>query len=421
VFLYTWDGKSYREIAQETNYQEGYLKDLGSQLWLSLSQKVGCQVTKKNLRSILTQFGQWKRATIAQYPQQSDNVCQKLEFPGFPLQFASSLYVERSPIEDLAIDMIRQAGSLIRLKAPQGMGKTSLINHVMGVARRMGMQTVFVDVQQADTEVMGNLERFLRWFCWSIGQQLNLEPKFDDYWFESAGSKLSCTTYMQEYFLHQVQQPFLIAIDKVHYLIDYPNLSQNFFPLLRSWYEQARVRENWSKLRLIIAHTAELELPLPSHQSPFNVGLSLFLSELTTEQVKDLAERYELNKVGISDFHALEPLYQLVGGHPYLLQLAFYWLRSEYLSLAQLLQSAPTAQGIYGEYLRQQWLTLQRNDRLLNAFSEVLSASEPVHLDIATAYRLEGMGLVKLQGVKVSLRCELYREYFRTCLEREHD
>jgi hypothetical protein len=226
---------------------------------------------------------------------------------------------------------------------------------------------------------------------------------------------------MQEYLLHQVQQPILVAIDKVHYLVEYPNLAKNFFPLLRSWYEQARVRENWQKLRLMIAHSAELELPIQSNQSPFNVGLPLHLPELTTEQVKDLASRYELNKVGISDFATLDPLLHLLGGHPYLLQLAFYWLRFGYLSLTQLLESAPTANGIYGDHLHRLWWNLQRDDRLIKAFSKVISATEPIHLDTTTAYALEGMGLVKFQGMKVSLRCELYREYFCAHLECEHD
>ncbi len=88
---------------------------------------------KKNLRLILTEFRQLKGSTIAQHPQ-SDDACQRLGFSGSPLPFGSSLYIERPPIEDLAIAAIRQTGSLIRIKAPQAMGKTSLINHMMGVA-----------------------------------------------------------------------------------------------------------------------------------------------------------------------------------------------------------------------------------------------------------------------------------------------
>lgn len=377
---------------------------------------MGCQVTKKNLKLVLANFCADKSLAATRYSRR-DHISNKIEFPGSPLSFGSPLYIDRSPIEDLAIATLNQVGSLVRIKAPQRMGKTSLINHVMGVARQAEMQTVFVDIRQADTKALGDLDKFLRWFCWVIGQQLNLDTKFDEYWFESAGSKLSCTTYMQECFLRQFECPLIVAIDTAHYLVDYPNIAKNFFSMLRSWYEQARVRDDWQKLRLIIAHVAELELPLPSNQSPFNVGLQLNLPYFTMPQVKDLAEPYELHKVGIDDFFTLQPLLSLVGGHPYLLQLAFYWLQSGYVSLTQLVQEASTDRGIYGEHLRCLCLALQQDDTLMAAFNQMLLTPEPIRLNAKTAYRLEDMGLIQSNDVQSSLGCELYRQYFCTHLE----
>ncbi len=279
VFLNAWEGKLYREIAQETDYEEGYLKDVGSRLWLDLSEQVGRVITKKNLHSVLAEYCNEKKLSTTQSLLTDlvpDNpVPDKIDFPGCPLPFGSALYIHRSSIETQAIASIDQAGSLIRIKAPHRMGKTSLINRVMGVAAQSGMQTVFVDMRQVDATVLEDLDHFLRWFCWDIGHQLNLKPMFDEYWFASAGSKLSCTTYVQEYFLKQSQVPIVIAIDTVHHLVDYPHIAMNFFAMLRSWYEQSRVRADWQKLRLIVAYVAELELPLPSNQSPFNVGLPL--------------------------------------------------------------------------------------------------------------------------------------------------
>ena len=422
VLLHSWEGKLYREMAQETGYEQGYLKDIGSRLWLDLSQKLGREVTKKNLHLTLTDPSTDSSTdeSLSAIPQPlTHHVFDTIDFPGHPLPFGSGLYVQRSPIEDLAIAATQQSGSLIRIKAPQRMGKTSLINHVMGNARQVGMQTVFVDMRQADADVLGDLDHFLRWFCWVIGQQLNLEPQFDKYWFEGAGSKLSCTTYVQEYFLRQSESPLVIAVDTVHHLVEYPHIAKNFFAMLRSWYEQTRVRDDWQKLRMIIAHVAELELKLPSNQSPFNVGLPLNLPWLTTAQVNDLAERYELHKVDIHDFCTLQPLLDLIGGHPYLLQLAFYWLRSGHVSLAQLLQEAGTDKGIYGEYLRCLGRDLERDNTLMTAFQQVLLTPEPTHLNAKMAYRLEDMGLVQIHGVKVSLQCELYRQYFGAYLESQ--
>jgi len=403
-------GKLYREIAQETGYDPGYIKDIGSHLWLALSEKLNCNINKRNIAFMLTQFSQGN-TELYQRKNQPNTTIAEFDFPGRPLPATSPLYIERPPTETLAITTLHQAGSLMRLKAPQRMGKTSLIHRLFGIAHQQEMQTVLVNVQQAEASMLNDLEQFLQWICWAISQQLNLEPKFDDYWFEGAGSKMSCTVYMQEYCLNAVDTPLVIAFDKVHTLCDYPDLASQFFSMLRYWYEQARTPGNWQKLRLILAYSIELTLAIQPHQSPFNVGISLSLPPLTRPQISELAQRYQLEQVGIE---TLDPLVALVGGHPYLLQLAFYWLRSGYLSLEQLLAEAPKAKGIYGEYLEQLWMILAQDKQLEQAFYQVLSSSQPISLDTEIAHRLEGLGLVQLQGLRASSPCELYRNYFLT-------
>lgn len=422
VFCMSLRGDLYREISQATGYDTGYLKDVGSRLWLALSQKLDCEVNKKNLPLILARFNQNQPSNSqglleTSLPALAPNLnpdLEKLDFPGSPLSFKSPLYIERPPIEFLGINTLSQPGSLIRIKAPQRMGKTSLIHHLLGVAQQDGMKTVLINIQQADPYMFDDLEAFLKWFCWSMSQQLNLPSPMEEYWFPGAGSKLSCTLYLQEYLLSQGEEPLVIAIDKVHHLFDYPNLANNFFSLLRSWYEQGRVNSRWQKLRLIISHSTELGLSLQTNQSPFNVGLPLNLPQLNPLQINDLAQRYQLKKSQIGSFTSLESLVQLIGGHPYLLQLAFYWLASGYLSMSQLLQEAATPQGIYREYLRQQELTLEKEPELKQSFEKVLASKQPILLDSNIAYRLEGLGLVKLEGFKASPQCELYRGYFNS-------
>lgn len=55
VFCQSWQGKSYLEIAENTDYEADYIKNVGSQLWQSLSQALGKQITKKNIQSVLRQ------------------------------------------------------------------------------------------------------------------------------------------------------------------------------------------------------------------------------------------------------------------------------------------------------------------------------------------------------------------------------
>jgi hypothetical protein len=418
VFRYSWEGKRYREMAQLTGYEEGYLKDTGSRLWQALSESLGYRVTKKRLQFLLPEAAQAKLSG-SRPPVDDPSLSAPIDFPGSPLPFGSPLYIERPPIEELALTTLEQPGGLLRIMAPWRMGKTSLINYLLGKMRAFGKQVVLIDVRQADASALEDLDSFLRWFCWSICQQLNLECNLDDHWFESAGSKLNCTNYMQEQILARVNTPLVVALDTVHYLMEHPYIAKNFFTMLRSWYEQARVRPQWQKLRLILAHVADLDLPLQAHQSPFNVGLLLELPYLTSPQIHQLRASHTLQSVSVGEATTLQTLVDLVGGHPYLLQLAFYWLQSGKLSIKQIVQTASTNQGIYREYLRRLWLALQQDEVLVEAFYEVLTSHDPIHLPSKQAHALAGMGLVEIVGYKVRLQCELYRGYFCPLLELE--
>lgn len=56
VFLESWLGRTYREIAQQLSYEHDYIKQIGSQLWRSLSLVVGEEVSKKNIKAVLHRY-----------------------------------------------------------------------------------------------------------------------------------------------------------------------------------------------------------------------------------------------------------------------------------------------------------------------------------------------------------------------------
>ena len=56
VFLQTWAGLSYKEIAEQLGYQHDYIKQVGSQLWRSLSQTFGEPVSKRNVKAVLRHY-----------------------------------------------------------------------------------------------------------------------------------------------------------------------------------------------------------------------------------------------------------------------------------------------------------------------------------------------------------------------------
>ncbi|OKH38322.1 hypothetical protein NIES2119_09805 [[Phormidium ambiguum] IAM M-71] len=56
VFRQAWEGKSYEEIAINSGYDVGHVKNVGYQLWKKLSCALGQRITKTNFRCVLYQY-----------------------------------------------------------------------------------------------------------------------------------------------------------------------------------------------------------------------------------------------------------------------------------------------------------------------------------------------------------------------------
>lgn len=341
-----------------------------------------------------------------------------LEYPNGPVPLDSLFYIPRPPLEEQAYHEILKPGCVLRIKAPKEMGKSSLLNRVLARAETLGYYKVSVNFQQIDGT---DLKKFLRGFCTQVSRGLNLKPNLDEYWDEDVGSKVNCTCYFQWYLLERLECPLVLALNEVNHLFEYPRLAEEFLPLLRSWHEEAKQLGVWQKLRLAVVYSTEVYVPLNINQSPFNVGLPLTVPEFTPEQVENLARLHGL------DWHddQTQKLMALVGGHPLLIRLALYHLAhpasSSPKNLEQLLAESATEGGIYREHLRRHWLTLQDNQDLARAIEKAIAENAPIPLKPILAYKLESLGLVKLQGNKISIRYELYCRYFRQQFAREEE
>jgi transcriptional regulator with XRE-family HTH domain len=330
-----------------------------------------------------------------------------------------SNYVDRPPIESRCYETILQPGSLLRIKAAKRMGKTSLIDRILDRAAKESYQTVRLSLLLADQAVLKGLDEFLRWFCVVVSRQLKLQPQLGDYWEEGLGSNYKCRMYFEEYVLTQINRPLVLALDDVDRIFPYGHIAGDFFGLLRAWHEEAKSHNIniWKKLRLIVAHSTEVYIPLNINRSPFNVGVPIELPEFTLEQVQDLAKRrgLHLDAVGAQ---GLAPLLEMVGGHPHLVQLAIYSLTHQEITFEQLLQTAHTESGIYSDHLRGHLWNLQEHPELATAMKKVVDATTPVQLEPMLAFKLQSLGLVKLNGNYVNIRCLLYSQYFSANLIR---
>jgi len=415
-----WDNKTYNIVAEEAGYSYGYLSSIvAPELFRRISDIIGQRVTKKNCRMQL-QIYLIPQATSKKNvpPQQSEKLSTsitQLMSPNFPsgcISLNSPFYIQRADIEKQVYAEIEKPGALVRIKAPQEMGKTSLMLRVISYAERLDYCTVNLDLQQVDKKILSDdINKFLRWFCANIAYQLNLEPNLDDYWDEDLGSKISCRLYFRNYLLQSINSPLLLALDEVNHIFEYPEIAEDFFPLLRSWYEEAKRQPVWRKLRLVVVHSTEIYVPLQLKQSPFNVGLPIQLGSFSLEAVLELAEFYGLNW---SDGEEAHLLMATTGGHPALVHLAIYYLSREDVTMRQLLETATTSTGIYAYHLRRHQVKLEEEPELAIAMQNLVNTNEPILLEPIIAYKLSSMGLIKLVGKKATLTCDLYRQYFRS-------
>lgn len=336
------------------------------------------------------------------------------------LPLDSAFYIERSPIETDCYDAILKPGTLIRIKGSKQMGKTSLLIRILHHAAQHGYQTVMLNLEEIDTTVLQDLDCLLQWFCIQITYTLQLPDRLNDYWDSLFGSAISCKSYFEEYLLVQTPQPLVLALDNVDRLFAYPDVADEFFGLMRAWHEEAKSRQVWQRLRLVVAHSTEVYIPLNIHKSPFNVGVPIELNGLTPDQIQELAQRYGF----IGSAQSTAALTTLVGGYPYLVQLTLHYLKQKVdldldnAPLDQLLQFS-SAHPVYQDHLQQQWQALEQNPSLAKAFAQVIQSAAPVKLDLTQALKLQSLGLISLQGSQARPSCALYARYFSDRLNQQ--
>lgn len=396
-----WSGKTYQEIALASGYDSDYIRVVGSRLWQSLSLACEAKITKNNFKSVLRQK--------AQETKFADPI---IEAPDGRVPLNSSFYIERSPTEIIAYQEIMSPGASILIKSPSNMGKTSLMMRILTEARSQDYHVVSLNLQLAESSMLWDLKKLLRWLMANIALQLEIESEIKPAWNRDLGTKTSCTKYFQQ-ILESLGKPLVLALDEVDRLFCFSEIAPEFWSLLKFWHEEAGNSKIWQNLRLVIVCSTNADTPLDTYQSPFDIGLPVTLPKFNLAQVKELACRYQLQqKIVLS---SLKRLMDMVGGHPYLIRLAFHALSTQEITLERLIEEAPTPSGIYGDYLRGYFATILDLPELFAAFAQIV-ADPHTKISSITAYRLEWLGAIEFSGDRVVPSCQLYALYFRNYL-----
>lgn len=426
-----WDGKTDKAIAREMSCSDGnvrtHIEKICDKFDLKKEGEPKGSKHRHELKEIYAKHqqdlfddeffqeydlknGNFNLAVLGKYniENRKFNGEFKLESTEGTVPLKSPFYVERSSIESFCYQTIIEPGALIPIKAPREMGKSSLLDRILDRGRQEGYQTVRLNLCQIPPKKCADINTFMRCFCFLIRKELpdNL-PQVDELWDDEIGGA-SATGYLQAV-LEGLEIPLILGLDEVDNVFDYEDVYQYFLPLLRAWHEEANSLEIWENLRLVVVHSTEDYGRLDLNKSPFNVRSAVELRDFSPEEIADLAGRHRLNLTS----RQLEDLRALIGGHPYLVRLAFDRLARGDTSLEMLLENAATDAGIYQGHLLRHLEILNENFALKASFKEVIFCGEAVQIDGLKSRKLYSMGLIVKQGNLVMPRCPLYRQYFR--------
>ncbi|MGK7936502.1 MAG: AAA-like domain-containing protein [Xenococcaceae cyanobacterium] len=403
-------------------FSVSFYEALGADKDYVFAHKLGCSAVrmagiKENLTPVLIQL---KSSSPPINPQPNKPVSNGRKLVAVAEEKVASqdncinvdYYINRPPIEANCFQEIEQQGGLLRIKAPQKMGKTLLLKKVFEYVEPKNYRRVRIDLHQLESSILSDSSKFLQWLCRRVSKRLKLSDCLESDW-GGMTPNTGCTDYFEEYILESLETPLLLAIDNIDRLFspELQSIGADFFGLLRSWWGEAQTTGgNWTKLRLIVIYSTE-DLPkLNIHQSPFNVGTEIKLPDFDDEQVQQLAFRYGLNWSLIQ----VQQLKEQIGGHPYLVHQAIKNLKmNPELTLTQLLDKAATDEGIYAHHLQHHWSTLEQEPTLARQLKTIVEADEPIAIAPAYLYRLDSMGLIAKVRYQVQPRCQLYCQYFR--------
>jgi hypothetical protein len=394
--------KTYDQIAQDYYYAPSYIKRfVAPRLWNLLSEALETKVNRANCRRLFLQ-------AIADYPA----LPILLESPQGVVPLTSNFYVERPPVEEICYQEILKTSALIRIKAPQKMGKTSLILRMMEQGKIYHYHCVYLTLNLADSELFSSGRKFFRWFCANIVKQLAIESQLDNYWDDDLGYLMSCTFYFQSYLIPALNAPIILVLDEVNRLFDYPKLAGDFFSMLRSWHEESKNFGVWQKLRLVLSHSTEIYVKLDAKRSPFNVGLAIELPPFNSLQVLELSQRHGLNLSS----QQLSQIMELLGGFPSLVRQLFYEMGCCHFSWEVLMETVTTDKGIFHREMQAKCDYLQQNLDLTVVYQQLLNNQNAIQLEREQLFKLKSLGLIYGNGKLARVSCDLYRQYFKNYL-----
>jgi AAA-like domain len=327
-------------------------------------------------------------------------------------------YVIRNGEEDL-YNKIIEPHILLKILAPSGFGKTSLVNRMLERSGEADHLTILINIDDIGIEDLDDhpqnfLNEFLNEFLMQIESKVDYINigSLDNYCEESDADLTLSRAFRKRLVRIQrkVKKPLTLGITKLDRLLNYPKTAVTFFPLLRAINEESKRPNNALKdFRMVLTYSTPFIgkfINLPIAQSPFdNIGYQKELPELTRAEVVKLSSQYQLSL----DSTEIDQLMNLIGGIPRLVKIMLEHIETNGKSIPPLENTS----NIYRGYLLGITDWLQKNNLLSRMCQIVRDPNSITDFANRDDCILHGRGLVIFSGNgEIKARCKLYRQYF---------
>jgi hypothetical protein len=338
-------------------------------------------------------------------PEFDPLILENMDSPGGALKITDPFYVERDA-DKLIKKHIIKSGSTIIIRASHQAGKSSLLARGIHCASDRA-HIVHINLQGFEHNELEIADTFYKHFAKILIKKLRITNSVvDEVWQEDLSPLSKLNDLVEEYIVYKIDRQVILAIDEADRLLFSP-FRNDFFGLMRTWHNNRAIEERWNKVNVVLVISTEPDALISSfHQSPFNVGLNIYLDDFNWAQV------YMLNKMHGSPVQDddFETFFELIDGHPYLTREALYLLVSEGWTFRRLLQDAAKDHGPFGNHLRRQFSILLNDQHLQRTFAMIRQQNRCG--DEIAISRLLQAGLIKGKGDLYYCRCGLYNRYF---------
>ena len=327
--------------------------------------------------------------------------------PGGAIHHDDPFYIERAADAEVVSAARRAAGTLV-IKAARQMGKSTLLKRYLAECQESGKMTVLLDFSIFTRDDLDSYPTFLANLAEAIwkglGQTAQAMPNLIE-------SQSDFIRYIEHDLLMSISGEVVFAFDESDKILGYA-YQDDFFSMLRYCHERRTDTPitNWTRASIALVISTEPYLLIDSSlRSPFNITPPILLSCFDEEQCHELNQRYRfcLHDSEVADLVAL------VGGHPYLVRLAYYHLTCQNpISFSTLVREAAERFGPFGIHLRsiERKLGDDTDQTLISAMHQIIRDGITPNRDVID--RLVAVGLVRENQGRIVPANLLYERFF---------